>query len=115
LAEDDTESCSFPRLIDLQHAGLSTARCTVHEVAGCYPDLLEVGAEELVAGLESGRGRAWKLTKAYILRIKETNPVLHAVTEINPDALSIAAALDAERANGTIRSALHGIPMLIQE
>jgi len=36
------------------------------------------------------------------------------VTEINPDALSIAAALDAERANGTIRSPLHGIPMLIK-
>lgn len=36
------------------------------------------------------------------------------MTETNPDALSIAAALDAERANGTIRSALHGIPMLIK-
>jgi amidase len=36
------------------------------------------------------------------------------VTEINPDALSIAATLDTERANGTIRSALHGIPILIK-
>jgi amidase len=33
---------------------------------------------------------------------------------MNPDALAIAATLDAERANGTIRSALHGIPMLIK-
>jgi amidase len=37
------------------------------------------------------------------------------VVELNPDALSIAATLDAERANGTIRSALHGIPMLIKD
>ena len=48
------------------------------------------------------------------MRIQEVNDVLHAVTEINPDALSIAANLDAERANGTIRSALHGIPLLIK-
>ena len=40
--------------------------------------------------------------------------MLNAVTEINPDALSIAASLDAERANGTVRSSLHGIPMLIK-
>ncbi|CZR62918.1 related to amidase [Phialocephala subalpina] len=80
----------------------------------CYPDLLEVGAEELIAGLESGAWTSVDLTKAYIARIEESNPVLHAVTEINPDALTIAATLDAERANGTIRSALHGIPMLIK-
>jgi len=108
------KAAAFLALLTFSTLGLSTARCTVHEVAGCYPDLLEVGAEELVAGLESGAWTSVELTKAYILRIKETNPVLHAVTEINPDALSIAAALDAERANGTIRSALHGIPMLIK-
>ena len=48
------------------------------------------------------------------MRIEEVNPVLHAVTEINPDALSIAAALDAERASGKIRSRLHGIPLLLK-
>jgi amidase len=52
--------------------------------------------------------------KAYIMRIEEVNSILHAVTEINPDALLIAAALDAERANGTVRSTLHGLPMLIK-
>lgn len=53
--------------------------------------------------------------QAYLLRIEEVNPALHAVIEINPEALAIAASLDAERANGTIRSALHGIPLLIKE
>jgi amidase len=48
------------------------------------------------------------------MRIEEVNPVLHAVTEINPDALSIASALDAERANRIVRSPLHGLPMLIK-
>lgn len=42
-------------------------------------------------------------SKAYLARINEVNPVLHAVIETNPDALSIAASLDAERAGGSTR------------
>ena len=52
--------------------------------------------------------------KAYIARIKEVNGTLNMVTEINPDALSIAAELDAERANGIVRGPLHGVPILIK-
>ena len=36
-------------------------------------------------------------------RIAEVNDALKAVTEVNPDALEIAAALDAERARGEVR------------
>lgn len=39
---------------------------------------------------------------------------LHMVTELNPDALSIAAEADALRANGTMLGPLHGIPILIK-
>lgn len=39
---------------------------------------------------------------------------MHAVVEINPDALSIAAELDAERKKGKKRGPLHGIPILIK-
>lgn len=81
---------------------------------GPFPDLLNASLEELSTGLERGTFSSVDLTKAYILRIEDVNSVLHAVTEINPDALSIAAALDAERASGTIRSPLHGIPLLIK-
>jgi amidase len=35
--------------------------------------------------------------QAYIKRIEEVNPTLHAVTEINPDAIEIARELDEER------------------
>lgn len=42
-------------------------------------------------------------TQAYIARILEVNATLNVVTELNPDALAIAHALDAERVNGTIR------------
>ncbi|MCJ1479410.1 hypothetical protein MMC13_008095 [Lambiella insularis] len=58
----------------------------------------------------------WSLTsQAYIERIFEINHVLHAVSEINPDALNIARTLDVERAEGRLRGPLHGIPILIKD
>ncbi len=38
-----------------------------------------------------------------------------SVLEINPDALAIAASLDAERKAGKVRGPLHGIPVLIKD
>lgn len=55
-----------------------------------------------------------ELRQAYTARIKEVNSTLHMVTEINPDAVSIATQLDSERANGTTRGPLHGVPILIK-
>lgn len=52
---------------------------------------------------------------AYLARIAEVNPILHAVNEVNPDALAIAADLDAKRAAGTTLGPLHGIPILIKD
>ncbi|PVH82022.1 amidase signature enzyme [Cadophora sp. DSE1049] len=51
---------------------------------------------------------------AYLARIAEVNNTFHAVTEVNPDALAIAAELDAERSTGSIRGPLHGIPILLK-
>lgn len=41
--------------------------------------------------------------------------MLRAVIETNPDALSIADALDAERKGGRVRGPLHGIPVLVKD
>jgi len=40
---------------------------------------------------------------------------LNSVMELNPDALSIAQALDAERAGGATRGNLHGVPVLFKD
>lgn len=79
-----------------------------------FPNLIDATTEELETGLERGLFTSCDLAKAYIARIQEVNSTLHVVTEINPDALSIAAELDAERANGTTRGPLHGMPILIK-
>ena len=56
-----------------------------------------------------------ELTKAYLHRIKELNPLLGAVIETNPQAIGIAAQRDAERRRHRVRGPLHGIPVLVKD
>lgn len=79
-----------------------------------YPALIDVNVEYLQAALESSEFTSVTLVNAYIDRIKEVNGTLHMVTELNPDALSIAKELDKERADCKLRGPLHGIPILIK-
>lgn len=79
-----------------------------------FPPLIEATLEDLVSGLDSGLFTSVDLVNAYTARILEVNSTLRMVTELNPDALSIAATLDSERAAGTSRGPLHGIPILIK-
>ncbi|WQF90110.1 Putative amidase signature domain-containing protein [Colletotrichum destructivum] len=79
-----------------------------------FPSLIDVTIDELAEGLENGLFTSVDLVNAYLGRIAQVNSTLNVVTEVNPDALSIAADLDASRANGTIKGPLHGIPILIK-
>lgn len=80
------------------------------------PLLLDATLDELRAGLDVGSFTSVDLVTAYIARIREVNEELRPVTEINPDALSIAAELDLQRLAGAARnSPLHGIPVLVKD
>jgi len=65
--------------------------------------------EATIAGLS--RFPARELTERYLARIRELDPALRSVIEINPDAMSIAAELD----RGPKRGPLHGMPVLIKD
>ncbi|MFP2897711.1 amidase, partial [Corallococcus sp. 4LFB] len=71
------------------------------------------------AGLESGKYTARGLTEAYLGRIRALDRTgdlpLCSVIELNPDALTLADALDAERKAKGARGPLHGIPVLIKD
>jgi hypothetical protein len=95
-------------------AGLVTPYTNTSLGLGDFPSLINVTTEDLATGLEAGRFTSVDLVKAYSARIMEVNSTLRMVTEINPDALAIAAELDAMRANGTILGPLHGLPILIK-
>ncbi|RVT45241.1 amidase [Rheinheimera sediminis] len=58
-----------------------------------------------------------ELTQYYltqIARVDDAGPQLNAIVDINPDALQQAAVLDEERKAGKIRSALHGMPVVLK-
>ncbi|KAI1816351.1 amidase signature enzyme [Poronia punctata] len=79
-----------------------------------FPSLINATLDDLSSGLADGLFTSVDLVEAYLARIHEVNDTLRAVTELNPDALAIAAELDAARANGISYGALHGIPILVK-
>ena len=79
-----------------------------------FPALVNVTLDDLQNGLQQNLFTSVDLVTAYVDRITEVNGSLHAVTEINPDAVAIATELDNERAQGKSRGPLHGIPVLIK-
>jgi len=73
---------------------------------------------ELQEKMDSGEWTARRLVESYLERIRRLDqhgPAIHAIIELNPDALSIAEALDVERKAGRSRGPLHGIPILIKD
>jgi amidase len=81
-------------------------------------ELEEATVGDLQKRITAGSLTARALTEAYLDRIAaidKRGPALNAVIELNPDALSIAAALDAERKAKGPRGPLHGIPVLIKD
>src|SRR6478736_3963894 len=80
--------------------------------------LEEATAAQLQDWMTGGRYTARQITELYLRRIEEVDrngPALHAVIEVNPDALALADALDAERKAKGPRGPLHGIPVLLKD
>lgn len=75
-------------------------------------ELDELGIVELRRRMDDGRLTAEQLTRHYLEHIERVDPLLHAVIEVNPDALREARRLDAERDR---RGPLHGMPILLKD
>ena len=60
--------------------------------------IVEANVADLQAAMQSGKLTSQKLVKLYLARIRtidKTGPRINSIIELNPDALSIAKALDA--------------------
>jgi amidase len=78
-------------------------------------ELNEITIDELQAKMQSGELTAVQICQKYLDRIKRVDPLLKAVIELNPEALDIAAMMDAERKDRRVRGPLHGIPIMIKD
>jgi amidase len=81
-------------------------------------DLEEITVGDLQDRMRSGQLTARSIAEQYLARIESIDrngPTLRSVIETNPDALSIADALDRERKEKGPRGPMHGIPVLIKD
>jgi amidase len=80
--------------------------------------VVELSAADARDRLASGAVTSEALTRAYldrIAKVDDSGPRLDSVIELNPNAVTDAQALDAERKAGKVRGPMHGIPVLIKD
>jgi amidase len=80
-----------------------------------FPRLMDADLDDVIGALAAGLFTSVDLVNAYTARINEVNERLHVVTEINPDAVQIAADLDRKRAEGGHLGPLHGLPIILKD
>ncbi|MCX4563584.1 amidase [Streptomyces phaeochromogenes] len=93
-------------------ADASTTGRAADTAQAAATELDEPGIGELRRRMDDGQLTAEQLTRRYLERIERVDPLLHAVIEVNPDALREARRLDAERDR---RGPLHGMPILLKD
>ncbi|MBV2128951.1 amidase [Arsukibacterium indicum] len=89
--------------------GPDTAQSTIN------PAWLSTAAAQ--QALADGKLSSEQLVSYYLQQIASNNNSGHqlaAISDINPDAMSQAQQLDAERRAGKVRSALHGLPVVLK-
>ena len=98
-------------------ASLAASLAASAVAAPAASELDEITLDQISAGLKQGRFSAASLTRMYLERIQRIDkhgPAVNAVIELNPEAESIAAALDREAKAKGRRGPLHGVPVLIK-
>ncbi len=80
--------------------------------------LYEATIDMLQQAMQAGKYTSRSITEMYLNYIEVIDKgaaEINSVLELNPDALSIADAMDAERKAGKVRGPMHGIPVLIKD
>ncbi len=76
---------------------------------------MEQTVSELQQKMSTGELTSLQIVESFLERINTIDKKVNSIIELNPDAQSLAAKLDAERISGRLRGALHGIPILIKD
>src|SRR5262245_29965115 len=81
-------------------------------------DVMEKTIPELQDAMAAGMVTSRELVEIYLARIAaydKQGPALNTMVSLNPEALAVATALDAERRAGRVRGPLHGIPVVVKD
>jgi amidase len=78
-------------------------------------DVVETSIAELRQAMDEGRTTSRQIVQQYLLRIALYEDRFNATLVVNPNALTEADERDRERAAGTVRGSLHGIPIALKD
>ncbi len=108
--------------IPAQTSRLVSGLCVLSLLFGCTADddradYWEHDITTLQSLMQQGELSSRQLTQYYLDRIDaidRSGPRLNSIIEVNPEAIEIAAALDAERQASGPRGPMHGIPVVLK-
>src|SRR6516225_9980463 len=78
-------------------------------------NLVEASIADMQQAMHNGRATSRELVQQYLARIAFYDRKLNALITVNPNALREADERDRERAQGTLRGPLHGIPIAVKD
>jgi amidase len=77
--------------------------------------VVESSITDMQRAMQNGSTTSRELVQQYLTRIAIYDKKLNAVITVNPNALRQADERDRERAQGTLRGPLHGIPIALKD
>jgi amidase len=104
---------SAASLLAIERSAMAATR-----ISPTSPMVAQPSAVALAAAMAGGQLTAERLVRdclARIAAIDKAGPRINGVLEINPEAIAIAQALDAERKSARVRGPLHGLPVLVKD
>ena len=78
-------------------------------------NVVEASIADMRKAMEEGRTTSRHLVEQYLLRIATYEDRINATLVVNPNALKEADERDRERAQGSLRGVLHGIPIALKD
>ena len=78
-------------------------------------DIEFLSIRDLGSGLDQGVFTSYDLVQHFLKRISSEDEDFNSIAFPNPQAEDIARKMDEERGKGRVRSALHGIPLVIKD
>lgn len=108
----------IPRLALVALLAVASACGPPRSASDTGVEVAEATIPALQDAMASGQVTSVQLVDSYLARIAaydRLGPALNTIIRLNPLAREQAAALDAERAAGTVRGPMHGIPVLMKD
>lgn len=120
----DRENETWPQFVATDVAGNGNGLIDVADVAALSRrivystapfELMEASVLDMQKALNASVLTSVSLTQMYLDRIEAYDPTLNSLITVNPDALALAAASDAERVATGSRGLLDGIPVIVKD